>query len=174
MRGEFIMLLHEIFISFLSNISIYLFYAAIFGLGILLLKIKDVKAFISKKRLFHKVEKQKCTEPNADDLKIIFSLTPKEILLGEKIIHNNGKILKKISTIKDAPVRLAAEYNMDLSFAIDKKTGKPYKVIKFRDSNKIYYFLTNFNDLNHYLEMNDAAFQKYKKINNDNWLKICQ
>ena len=170
--------MYNALVSVLSNIILWIFIGIIigimFGIGALIAKIDDIKNFFERKSLYKSLNKCKCSISSPECLKQIFVLNSKEILLGEKIISLNGNNLRKISCIKDAPTRLAAENNAELSFSIDKENGYVYKVLKFRNTDEKYYYKIDFAELNRYLEMCESAFNKYKSINVSNWQNICK
>ncbi|MBE7051053.1 MAG: hypothetical protein E7395_00585 [Ruminococcaceae bacterium] len=144
-----------------------------FGIVCLIIKIKDIKHSIARKNLYKSLNKGRCSVNSTEHLKRIFVLSPKEILKGEKIVGISGNELRKISSIKDGPTRLAAENNAELSFSIDITNGNVYKVLNFRENEEKYYYRIDFPELNRYLEMNESAYSKYKSINSSNWQNFC-
>ncbi len=77
-----------------------------------------------------------------------------------------------MSSIKDAATRLAAQNRGALSFAINTRNGEAYKILKINNSEEKYIIKIEYTELNHFLEMNSQAFDKYKKITEDNWQHI--
>ncbi len=135
-------------------------------------KIKDIRDYIANHRLKKKLTNNICKSVSKDTLKVIFALSPRDIAIGEKVISPDGKQLKKMSSIKDAALRMAAENRAILSFAIDTANGKPYKILKITDGHGEAIYDTNFSELNKFLEINESAFKKYKKIDEGNCMSI--
>lgn len=115
---------------------------------------------------------KRCREPKAENLKMMFSLSYKEILCGEGIADESGKLKKRISVIKDDVIRFAAQNKGELSFAINQESGTAYKILKIRDSGEKYFYAIDYFELNKYLKMNEAAYDKYKTVTSLNWREI--
>ncbi len=135
-------------------------------------KINDICEYIANRRLTKKLTNNICTSVSKDTLKVIFTISSRDIAIGEKIMSPDGRQLKKISSVKDVALRMAAENRAILSFAIDTTNGKPYKILKITDGHGEAIYDSSYAELNKFLEMNETAFKRYKKIDERNWKNI--
>lgn len=156
--------------TFFSTIGSWVPILLLIGFGCLCIKIGDIIRFFKRKALYSRIKKEKCNKPETNNLKKLFTVSSREIMTGEGIVP--GKT--KLSLIKDAPARVAAQNDAEMSFHINTQNGKVYKVLKFRDNENTYYYTSNYKELNHYLIMNESAFKKYKNITEENWHNVCK
>ena len=152
-----------------GSIILMLFYVAIIALIVFVVaRITILKNYFERKKLYAQIKK---TEVNVDKqyLKKLFTLNSKEVLVGEKVIDLTGKNLKKISSIKNAHMRLAAENNAELYFAIDERTGTAYRCLIFREDKSESFSEISYDELNRCIQMNEEALRKYKVLDVENW-----
>lgn len=132
-------------------------------------KIKNAAIARAEAAFYQKLLENRSNKPDEEQLKKLFSVSSKDILIAEKIISPDGKKLKKPSSIKDAVKRAGAQDMGNLTFSIDKNTGVVYKILEMRETKQKHYYIIEFGELNSYLEMNAEAWDKYKVINKENW-----
>ena len=91
---------------------------------------------------------------------------------GEGLIKSDGSVNGNISDIGDPVIEAAAKNEASLSFAIDKTNGSAYKVLRDNASGEKKYYEIKYKELNRFINMNEEAMLKYKKITNDNWMNV--
>ena len=132
-------------------------------------KADDIVGNARLNQLVDKISKSECKSIDESKVVVLFKLSFKELMAGEKITDSKGERVKKTSIVKNEVNRCAIELLTDLIFALNTENGQVYKAIKYNDTEKNTYFITDYDELNRCMEMNETVRAKYRRITSDNW-----
>ena len=106
---------------------------------------------------------------DATNIKVLFKMTSKDIMLAEKILTPGGKVVAGTDAISDMHLRVCAENRAALSFGFDKTNGTAYKILRIFAVDEIYYYKTDFKFMSKYIESNAEACAKYRNLSASTW-----